>query len=647
LGGKIPFPPEQAVKDLESKGYVISGAAIFPHGRSLERGITNDSQPRTLFSVQLGPFMPSPPYDPQTSVDPTRIVFVAYTPENHQLQLIGGGKLKPFDFRVVENYQPGNSSPLPEHPASMGLCLACHQGGGPIFPLFPWSETENNPDIAQKLKQEKDLDPFARYILRRYQGGGSVELARFDAQVRASNVGSLLAPAGRSALCQNICGESLSCRKALLTDRVAAATFRVEARASGFDGHEGKNYYELPGRIKKTAEALTQSARVDLVLQPSDGLMDRTPTGDGLGIGPGAGNDPLIPRPSVNPLINGPLQGGLSLFIEGGQPVKDEALAAGMSEISAICFPPGTNALGVVDFLGLDSRAKLYSTLESSALNSLYTDAVWPPTGEEITSALKRAGVLTADDLRRYAADDEPSAAQFFLPKHRHDYVRNGSYDPGFRAFILDRAGSTPIPHANATQLYVAYCASCHAGSPSPAPVLPLESIAALKAFVGTAGRTVAGMLAAPDKIMPPPGSLMPTDAERDEMLLALGLSKKQLTLEEEASQSCAKQAENQPISQMQYLANVHQVTVFGACLSCHSGLGPVPPHIPFSNAMALKDALGAKALYSQGTLYDAIIHRIHAPDTEADHMPMGSELTSDEKQAIDSYLKSLVDQPR
>lgn len=43
--------------------------------------------------------------------------------------------------------------------ANRAKCLACHQGGGPIFPAPPWTETNSNftnphPTVARYLKEE-------------------------------------------------------------------------------------------------------------------------------------------------------------------------------------------------------------------------------------------------------------------------------------------------------------------------------------------------------------------------------------------------------------------------------------------------------------------------------------------------------------
>jgi hypothetical protein len=77
--GSIPFPPEKIVEDLlESDPRTIVTAAIFPHGRSLERAFTDGVNPRTIFSWRYN----RDPRGPDVSRPPVSGTFFAYTPKN-------------------------------------------------------------------------------------------------------------------------------------------------------------------------------------------------------------------------------------------------------------------------------------------------------------------------------------------------------------------------------------------------------------------------------------------------------------------------------------------------------------------------------------------------------------------------------------
>jgi mono/diheme cytochrome c family protein len=596
-------------------------------------------------------------------VDPNRVIFVAYTPGNQQLQIIGAGKSKPFDFRVVDNYQAGNRRPTPTAPASLGLCLACHQGGGPIFPEFGpstpngqgWDETQQNSDIENAMLSQKNLDPFARYALARSAAVTDERPYNLNSQVDESNVAARLSPAGRASLCQNVCGSSRNCRKALMADIVAQVT----------SGYINEPYY-TQDRLKKAVATLTVSGRSDLVLDGSDTLNDRVPTGDGLEIAPGAGNDPLIPRALVPLTIPTPLtpnaipddtSGQLGFInsdlLPGQTPINLSPLVNGMSVVAGVCIKFTPEQQNVLMGLAQSDGEKLYKILDSPTMDSLTADGHWPPTGREINTLFEKAGAKLTPDMRDWVRTQNanelassphfrlnPDLSALFDTKHRSDYAKPGSYGAQVQAFLSNRTGTTPIPHTQTTQLYTAYCASCHIGSPSLAPALPLDNLAALKTYVGSAGRTVQEMLEAPDKIMPPPGSLMPTDSEREEMLQAL-----QNPAKESASQMACEPApdQNSPSTQAHQLAQIQQAANFGICIGCHSGPGPIPPHIPFNDPERFKSALEGKASFTTGTLLQAIDQRTQS--TGADRMPPPplTPLTSDEQSAISSYLKWLM----
>jgi hypothetical protein len=74
-------------------------------------------------------------------------------------------------------------------------------------------------------------------------------------------------------------------------------------------------------------------------------------------------------------------------------------------------------------------------------------------------------------------------------------------------------------PKESTTALFNDYCGYCHAGPTSRPPVLPLSDLAALARYVGSAGRTVRGLLDPNHPVMPPRGATQPTPEERQQML--------------------------------------------------------------------------------------------------------------------------------
>jgi hypothetical protein len=163
LGGEIPYPPEKIVKTLEAQGYPLFGEAVIPNGRSLQRRSTDYKEPRSLVSFSL-----------DGSQRPDSFIYIAYTPRLKQLEIIAGKPQLPYDFLVVKDYQEGQQHALPAPPVQgIGLCLACHQNGGPIFPRRgsngkenTWFETDGSTDIRTQL--ETAVDPFALWLRAHY-----------------------------------------------------------------------------------------------------------------------------------------------------------------------------------------------------------------------------------------------------------------------------------------------------------------------------------------------------------------------------------------------------------------------------------------------------------------------------------------------
>lgn len=146
--GGVPFPFEKlasAVADL-NKGSAPPVTLLIPGGRSLVRSASTFSQPRTLLAAG------SPPKQ-----DSKRLgfllknrLFIGYVEESRQLEVIsyneGAGR---FEFQLVEDYDERQQPEIIY--ARRNLCLTCHQNGATIFPVRPWSETNANPSIAERL----------------------------------------------------------------------------------------------------------------------------------------------------------------------------------------------------------------------------------------------------------------------------------------------------------------------------------------------------------------------------------------------------------------------------------------------------------------------------------------------------------------
>ena len=75
-------------------------------------------------------------------------LFLGYQPAADAIEAISYNEAAGrFEFQDLVGYSKGAR---PE-PAERRVCLACHQGGGPIFARPLWSETNANPAIADRL----------------------------------------------------------------------------------------------------------------------------------------------------------------------------------------------------------------------------------------------------------------------------------------------------------------------------------------------------------------------------------------------------------------------------------------------------------------------------------------------------------------
>jgi|GEM_PF-3070299 len=233
LGGNIPFPPqdfEQALLRLDPHSDI--SATVIPHGRSLERRLTDFSQPRSIFAWRTD--VTSSPF----------LLFVAYTPRTQELEIISWNrKLRQFDFKLVQNYASGLKPKIVN--ANRALCMACHQNGTPIFPIAPWGETTNNRDVLENLKRE-NTDSFASYWLNLDHGPfhrDQVQVENLDFRVRSAD--TILQ---NQQMVQQGCGTDLQCRKNL-ADPAFSKSLGEQLKA-----HWPENQFAFPHGILASRE---------------------------------------------------------------------------------------------------------------------------------------------------------------------------------------------------------------------------------------------------------------------------------------------------------------------------------------------------------------------------------------------------------
>jgi hypothetical protein len=199
MGGQIPYPAENLIRrlgELDPKSQAF--AEIIPHGRSLERTLTDLKFPRTVLNWRSGSTMT--PY----------LLYLAFTPKAEQIQVIAWDWNKHrFEFMLVEDYAPGKVARI--QTVNRAICTSCHQGGGPIFSRSPWGETTAQPFIRTSVRHQSQ-DSLSRWLMDSGRSSGVLtDAPTLDVQVQTTTQFLQM-----QNLCRDACGSDLECRKGVL-----------------------------------------------------------------------------------------------------------------------------------------------------------------------------------------------------------------------------------------------------------------------------------------------------------------------------------------------------------------------------------------------------------------------------------------------
>ena len=123
-------------------------ALLIPFGRSLQKPLSIEPSPLMFprVVVAMGSQVRDvKPHGPRGRLHMKSRLYVGYHEPKDQIEVISwnerGGR---FEFQIVKNYGLGKKASIVYAPRS--LCMTCHLGGGPIFPIAPWAEL--NADIS-------------------------------------------------------------------------------------------------------------------------------------------------------------------------------------------------------------------------------------------------------------------------------------------------------------------------------------------------------------------------------------------------------------------------------------------------------------------------------------------------------------------
>jgi hypothetical protein len=154
-GAHIPFPFSALTAELERyAGPTMYGAAtvkqiLVPLGRSLQRHANAPdyfNSPRIVVAV-----------DTESGRDANLPnlqdrLYLGYQPEAGVIEAISWNpRAGQFEFQVIRDYRKGGTPKLLY--AERQVCTSCHQNTGPMFARAPWTETNANPRVADRLQR--------------------------------------------------------------------------------------------------------------------------------------------------------------------------------------------------------------------------------------------------------------------------------------------------------------------------------------------------------------------------------------------------------------------------------------------------------------------------------------------------------------
>ena len=283
----LPFPFERLLDELNARiAPAKATTVLIPLGRSLQRFAADPDyfrSPRVVAAVTEDGGAPDRGHLQDR-------LFIGYQERADEIEVISYNETAGrFEFQLVD-YRPG-SVPKVEY-AERFICVACHQGHGPIFPTAVWNETNADPEVAARLSGLGESFHGAP------TGGG---LDRADAFDRSTDRAGRLAFA--NALWAIGCGEpdepeAAQCRGDLL---LAALRHRLGGERSPWHADDARGAALADRLDRRLAHAAPSGLGA-----PSPDLPNRTPLAEieagvavDVAIDPDGVFEPSLPREPI------------------------------------------------------------------------------------------------------------------------------------------------------------------------------------------------------------------------------------------------------------------------------------------------------------------------------------------------------------
>jgi len=153
----LPFPFEKLValiraQDAENRAPV---ALLIPRGRSLLKASADFARPRVLVAADFQ----APNTDAALGLAARGRLFLGFVEDAAEIEVISYNEAAGrYEFQLVQDYREGGVPRIVY--ARRAICTTCHQGAAPIFPQRPWSETNAQPAIAQRIAAASRADSY-------------------------------------------------------------------------------------------------------------------------------------------------------------------------------------------------------------------------------------------------------------------------------------------------------------------------------------------------------------------------------------------------------------------------------------------------------------------------------------------------------
>jgi hypothetical protein len=159
----LPLSFAELQKDLQQSAREpdrLQSALLIPFGRSLQKPLallpSPLAFPRVILSLGTELRNTSTALNEKSVLPLHNRFFVGFHEPKEQLEVISWNEpAARFEFQIVRDYSPGKKPKV--FYASRSLCMSCHTGGGPIFPIAPWAEMNADISVAALIKKARLL----------------------------------------------------------------------------------------------------------------------------------------------------------------------------------------------------------------------------------------------------------------------------------------------------------------------------------------------------------------------------------------------------------------------------------------------------------------------------------------------------------